>query len=374
MTIEDRLRHDIQQAANSIAVPPGAPERVRARARHRRLLRTTSALVAVAAAVAAFVATAGLFGGTPRSEVGVVGESPSATAPVTSTPPTTAVPTTAVPTTEPGAAGSWRVIVATPQGIVTVSDLVMTGRIDVGPLMIALDDSTGGYVVQIGQSASSILWMEQEGGDLQEVVPAEPGNTLRLHEVVRIDGEPTVVYTVRHSGDGPEQVTETVRLYELASGQDTEVASYGAYERSASRISYAEGRFVATFEAEGYTWFEVLTGDATGFSNPRSAAEAAEDFLVWVGHGVQAPDGASMAYLRGSPRSEEPFSFVIVDLVTGSEVAAIPLEGVRDRNVTRLDWNGETGVVSLTDGPAVVIDGGAVFGALPVSGVADLGG
>lgn len=180
------------------------------------------------------------------------------------------------------------------------------------------------------------------------------------------------MYTARRSGPGPgpEEVTEELRLYDLDAGEDIAVGRVGGWESTALRISHAAGRFVASMNAEGYTWFEVVAGSEVGFENPRSEEESAEDFLVWVGHGVQSPDGSTMAFMRGSPRSEAPFEFVVVDLPTGVEVVALPVEGSHESTIRRLTWNGTTGLVSLDGEGAVVVSDGEIAGRLAVPGVA----
>lgn len=366
MTIEERLRVEMAEAAADVVVPAGSTEAVIAEARRRST--RGRALVAAAAVVSLIVAIAVL----PDGDAPVVGTesttSSTTTEVTTAAPETTSVPSTTSTTAPPGSAPS--VFVATPDGIVAVEGFEVVGGFDLGPVMLALPDGRGGVVFQVGQSASSIMWLQE--GESDEIIPAGPGIVLTLHEVTEIDGSPTVVYTARRSGPelGPEEVTEDLRLFDLDTGEDRAVSRVGGYESTALRISHAEGRFVVSMIAEGYTWFELAAGGEDGFVNPRSEEVAADDFLVWVGHGVQSPDGSTMAFMRGSPRSEAPFDFVVVDLSTGEELVALPIDGAHESTIRRLEWDGTTGLVSIDRSAAVVIRDGVIVGRLPVPGVA----
>jgi hypothetical protein len=324
-----------------------------------------AAVVAVVAAIAVLPGDRAPVAG-PTDDSTTTSVSPATTA---ATDVTTSSSETAPPVPEPAPESRF---VATSDGVVVVDGDEVVDHIDLGPVMVALAAGDEGIVFQVGQSASSILWMETTESDPVEIVPAEAGITLRLHEVSDVDGTPTVVYTARRFGPEltPEEVTEDLHTYVLDSGEDTVVGRLGGYESTALRVSYAADRFVASMIAEGYTWFEIIDGDEAGFANPRTEADAAEDFLVYVGHGAQSPDGSSMAYMRGSPRSEAPFEFVVTDLASGEELMAVPIEGAHESVITRLEWDGNTGVISLRDTGAVVVSDGAVVGRLPVVGIA----
>jgi hypothetical protein len=370
MTLEDRIRDELEAEAADLVVPPGSMERVTRRAERWTVTVRVAAGLAVALAVVFVVALITSPG--PTGPVAVpADEDPETTV---STDAAVESTVTTLPST-PDAAGPVTAV-AGPDGIVLVGGFEVVDHIDVGPVMLAIPDGRGGFVVQIGQSASSILWLAAPGSDPVEIVPADAGEVLRLQEVTEIDGSPVVVYTARRSGPdlAPEDVSEELRLLALHTREETTLGRVGGYESTVLRVSHARGRFVASKIAEGYTWFEVVAGSDDGFSNPRTEQQAADDFLVWVGHGVQSDDGATMAFLRGSPRSEAPFTFVVVDLATGAEVMAVPVAGAHETVITRLEWDGHTGLVSLVDRPAVVIEGGAVVGTLPVTGIAARGG
>ncbi|HSJ28736.1 MAG TPA: hypothetical protein VLB67_11025 [Acidimicrobiia bacterium] len=367
MTLEDRIREELSAEAAGMAFPPGSIERVTRRAvRWTSTVRVAAGLAAALAVV--FVVALITSPGPTGPAVGPPDEDPGTTV-------STGVEPT-VTTSAPAGSDGRSTAIATPDGIVLVDGGEVVDHIDLGPVMLAVPDGRGGFVVQIGQSARSILWLSAPGADPVEVVPADAGVVLRLHEVTEIDGVTSVVYTVRRSGPdvAPEDVTEELRVMALDTGEETNLGPVGGYESTVLRVSHTGGRFVASKIAEGYTWFEVVAGGHGGFVNPRTEEQAADDFLVWVGHGVQAADGVTMAFLRGSPRSEAPFTFVVVDLSTGEELMAVPVEGAHETTITRLEWDGRAGIVSLADRPAVVIEDGAVAGTLPVTGIAARGG
>ncbi|MEX1272176.1 MAG: hypothetical protein WEB55_06975, partial [Acidimicrobiia bacterium] len=162
----------------------------------------------------------------------------------------------------------------------------------------------------------------------------------------------------------------------LAGGKDRLVAQVGGYESGVSQVTYAEGMFVVTMNAEGRTWFEAYALDGTPVpfaGNPRTEHDSAEDFLVWVGVGSLAPDGETFAFVEGSPRSEAPFRLVIVDLPTGERLReADVLDMAREDTLTRLEWDGETALVSIAGERAVAVREGSVVNRAPTVGTAEL--
>ena len=376
MSIEDRVRAELRAEASGMKVPAGSLDEVQGRGAVRRRVRIAMAVgVATVSVTAAVVGASQFLGGTP--EEGPVADGTTVTtqpAPETTTlPSTTTVPTTSPPVTSQD---SGRMVLAGQEGILVTEGDEIVERIDIGPVMLALDDQSGGYVVQIGMSASSILHLADPNGDLEEIVAPGDNETLRLHDVVTIEGSRTVVYTSRLSGVAPEEAREDLRTLDLTTGEDRLVARVGGYESGASQVTYADGTFVVTMNAEGYTWFEAYTRDGAPVpfeGNPRTESESADDFLVWVGVGSLAPDGESFAFVEGSPRSEAPFRLVVVDLPTGERLReADVLDIAREDTVARLDWDGDTAVVSITGEAAVVVRGGSVVDRLSAPGTANL--
>lgn len=372
MSVESHLRDELASEAARVPVGSGDLDRVIRRGRHRARNQMAAA-VAGSIAILAIPMIALQWPAPDAGPVGSVTSLPESGTTTVDEGPVTTFPATTVPAeTVPADAAGSRVVVAGPEGVAVIQDGALVEHFDLGPVMLAVDDTRGGIVFQIGVSASSILWLERDSSEPIELIAADPGIVLSLHEVVEIDGSPAVVYTSRTTGLAPEETREDLRIRDLDDGTDTLVGQTGGYESSATRISYAAGRWVTSMSAEGYTWFEELGGDTAGFHNPRTEDDAAENFLVWVGHAVQAPDGATMAFMRGSPRSEAPFQLVVVDLATGAELMAVPVEGSHETTLTRVDWDGETAVVSLSQQPAVVVRDGAVVEQLPAVGIADL--
>ena len=375
MSIEDRVRAELRAEANRMTVPPGSIENVQVRGLTKRRHRTAAAVgVAVVSVVVAVGVGAFLRSGAPVD----IPIADRVTAPTQPQPETTLPPTTTLPTTSAAVAPrpANRIVLATQEGVVAVEDGEVIDRIDIGPVMAAFDDLADGYVVQIGMSASSILRLADPDDDLDEVVAPGVNETLTLRDVVVIDGAPTIVYTARLSGVAPEEAQENLRIRDLASGEDRLVAQVGGYESGASQVTYAAGVFVVTMNAEGYTWFEAYALDGTPVpfdGNPRTEEDSAEDFLIWVGVGSLAPDGETFAFVEGSPRSEAPFRLVIVDLPTGDRLwEADVLDMARDDTLTRLEWDGETALVSIAGERAVTVRDGSVVNRAPTVGTADL--
>lgn len=372
--IEDRLRAELGDEAAGM-LPRGGDIRAVQR-RGMRLRRRRAAAHTVVAAAAVALAVPGVL--TLRDAVDgappFAGEGSSTTSVSTTTPttaPTTSTPSSSVPPPDdaPG------IVVSGPDGVSVVREGSVVDELDIGPVMLAVADGEGGIVVQVGLSASDILWLPEGTTELVELVPAGPGETLTLHDVAVIDGVPTVLYTVRRSGPAPEDASEDLHLLALESGDDRMLAKVGGYESGPWRVSAGGGLVAVSMTAEGTTWFEFLDLDGspvTVDANPRTEEESAVDFLEWVSHGVLSPDGSTFAYVRGHPRSEAPFHLVVVELATGEELVDAELPGVRDITLSRVDWDGVAAVVSVMDGTVFVVGEDGRVHTLPMRGTADL--
>lgn len=344
MSLDDRLREELRGEGSRLAPGLGDVAEVMRRGRRRRALQRTAAGVVVALTMAGPLALLQSRGSQP----GPVVTEPSPTTTTTSSTSTTA---STAPDPDAGVPG---VIVSGPEGIAILSDGEAIDRVDVGPIMLATGDHEGGYVVQVGVSASSIMRLPAGASQMTELIAPQPGETLTLHETALIEGSPTVVYTVRATGVDPVDSRDELHLFSLDTGEDRVVG----YESGTVRVSYADGTFLLSMTSEGVTWFQFMDTEGRRIDmarNPRTEEAARSDFLVWTGQGDQAPDGQTMAFLRGSPRSEAPFDVVVVDLGTGETISGVPLDRARHDNVTRIEWDGQVAVVSFTDGPPVVV-------------------
>lgn len=203
-----------------------------------------------------------------------------------------------------------------------------------------------------------------------------------------------LVQVLRLAGVRPIAVSRTPAKLERATELGAEVVVNASEEEVASRVKEAtDGRGVeAVFELVGngesmgqslrslgrsgalvfigYSFdrlqlspLELVVPEA---KRPEAAAQ--DDCLVWVGHGDQAPDGRTMAFLRGSLRSEAPFQLVVADLDTGGEIAVVPLAGARYDTVTRIEWDGRVAVVSFTDRSPVLVSTDGTVTSLDISG------
>lgn len=364
MSFETRLKDELDREGTRLVPRVGDMHAVMRRGRRRRLTSVGGAALVVVLLAIGF----GVL-------LQFVEPSPGPVATVPTTPPATTAPPAPTSTTVPAAAVLPELVVAGPEGITLVREDGPTSVWNEGPVMLALDDLQGGFVFQVGTSASSIMWLPAGSDEPAELIAQQPDEALQLHEVVVIGGSPKVMYTSRTGPAGSEQAQEDLHLFDFASGTDEVVATVGGAERGPTRVSYGGGRFLLSMSTEGITWFEFLAEDGSPVEvpgNPRTEEQGQQDFLVLVGHGAQSPDGSTMAYLRGHPRSEAPFEVVVVDLVAGQELMVTPVEGAHETTVTRLEWDGEAAVVSFSERSPVVLVGGQVVSRPEVVGTATL--
>jgi hypothetical protein len=361
MSFETRLRDELDREGARLSPRAGDMHAVMRRGRRRQLTSVAGAALVVVLLAIGF----GVL-------LQFVEPSPGPVATVSTVTPSTAPAAT---TTTTQSAVVPELVVAGPEGITLVREDGPTSVWSEGPLMLALDDLQGGFVFQVGTSASSIMRLPAGSEEPAELIPQQPDEALRLHEVALIEGFPKALYTSRTGPPGTDQAQEDLHLYDLATGTDEVVATVGGNEGGPTRVSYGGGRFLLSMSAEGFTWFEFLAEDGSSVEmpgNPRTEEQSQEDFLVFAGHGSLAPEGSTMAYLRGHPRSEAPFEVVIVNLLSGEELTVTPVDGAHETTVTRLEWDGEAAVVSFSDRPPVVLAGGQVVSRPEVAGTASL--
>jgi hypothetical protein len=272
--------------------------------------------------------------------------------------PSTPGPSTSVPSTSaPGEATAIPdMVVAGPDGLTVVEGGEVAGTIDIGPIMLALDDGRGGVVFQVGMSASSIMRIPPSAGSSVEVRAPGGDRVLELHD---IDGETGfVVYTSRPGT--VEAGEEVLHLLDLESGEARTVGTVAGASEEVTRVSAAGDAFLLTLERAGATWLEMLADDGTTLdlsdmgpiTDPSRPAST-----TWVGHGVLAPDGASAGYLRESTTTDG-IDLVQVDVETGRESTVTPLEGIAPDSVVRLEWDAEVAVVSSVGEPPLVVRDG----------------
>jgi hypothetical protein len=361
MSFETRLKDELDREGARLAPGVGDMHAVMRRGRRRQLTSVAGAALVVVLLAIGF----GVL-------LQFVEPSPGPVATVSTVTQTTAPAAT---TTTTQSAVVAELVVAGPEGITLVRAGGPTSVWSEGPLMLALDDLQGGFVFQVGTSASSIMRLPAGSEEPAELIAQQADEALQLQEVAVIEDSPKVAYTRRTGVPGTDRAQEDLHLHDLATGADQVVGTVGGFERGPTRVSYGGGRFLLSMSAEGFTWFEFLAGDGSPVEvpgNPRTEEQSQEDFLVFAGHGSLAPDGSTMAYLRGHPRSEAPFQLVVVDLGSGEELMVTPVEGAHDTTVTRLEWDGEAAVVSFTDRSPVVLAGGQIVSRPEVAGTASL--
>ncbi|MDP8958034.1 MAG: hypothetical protein M3N51_02270, partial [Actinomycetota bacterium] len=120
---------------------------------------------------------------------------------------------------------------------------------------VAVGDGQGGVVGETGETetrqeeeeGSEVMWLPA-GEEPRTILPDEGGRFVgSIHQVAEIEGSPVLVLTqmVR------EQEAEYLQLHDLDGKLLRRVAQVGVPARTATRVSYATGRFVVTEESEG---------------------------------------------------------------------------------------------------------------------------
>lgn len=325
--------------------------------------------------LAVLAACAGEDGATTTTTPGAITTLPGVTtsaSPTTSAPlPTTSAPetatTAAVTTTGVSGADPGMVVVAGRDGVVGVApDGTVTPLVE-GAATVAVDDTMGGLLFQTSSGPrdaatgspippeesglTTVWWVWADSADPRELLVPDPGNWLTLEDAARIDDALTVFYQ-RRSGQGPEDLVETLRRYDVAADVVTEVAVVGAWE-SGSDVSIGGELVARSWFAEaqcGLDFFD-LAGDPVDVAGAPAVDVSEECRGAW--HGELSPDDRRLAYTE--PRRDVDGLFigedvVIVDAAGGEEVARIP---VREEQVPWLvgdiDLAGDVLVVNRVD-------------------------
>lgn len=126
-------------------------------------------------------------------------------------------------------------------------DASQDGPIWNGPVVAALPDLRGGVVIQEADPddpdafGGAVRWLPA-GADAPAPPLGPSEGQVRLHAVVGLDGEPTVLFTHR-TGEGEDEV-ETLHAHGLDSGTDRELAVTGALESGLGGTGLADDRLV----------------------------------------------------------------------------------------------------------------------------------
>jgi hypothetical protein len=184
---------------------------------------------------------------TPSSTLPAV--SSSSAAPTTST---TTAPTSS--TTEPPPLLDVELLVAGPEAVSLVrSDLTVETLIN-SPAFFAIDDLAGGVLFQIerwsGDRRSIVYQVARGDGEAVATLIPAIDQGLTLHGMARDEGDPYIYYS-RREGETPENAVTTLRRYNMASREVSELTDVGGWEWGSSPISISDSLIVANWGSEG---------------------------------------------------------------------------------------------------------------------------
>ncbi len=349
MSLETRLRRELQAEEARLAPPPGDLDRVVRRGRRKKMAAAVGnvlLILALTGVTALLVRSVGrerpVTEEEPAPTVTTLSTTPTATtAPGPSTTPTTKPVTTTMPQ---AALSSGNLIVAGQEGISVVRDGQTEVVYDLAT-RLALDDLRGGVVFQLQVSSpTTILWLPAGATQPEELAVPGGTETLQLHDVAIIEGSPTVVYT-RRSGTTPEDTTEELFVHDLATGQSRQVVRVGGWESGPSQVSYGGGRFLVSRLAEAETSFQFLSEAGEPLEVPGNPRPEPQQSPVFAGS--LSPDGSSMAYLA-QEEAGGASALLVSDLAAGEQAASFPLAEAPP--LGRTDFDGRLAVASLQDG------------------------
>lgn len=278
-------------------------------------------------------------------------------APATTPPATT---TTAPPTTTaaPPAAGAPDILIAGEQGVLLLHGDGSSDTLVTDDLEFALDDSQGGLLFQIergrrfyGEDGPTTVWWVPAGtADARELLVPGEGQDLTLYEA-RFEGTDLVIWYTRWEGSQPDDLLETLRRFDAASGTVTEIAPVAGWE-SGVLLSFGGDIIARTWYAEALCGmaFTNLAGEEIDFPAAPPGTLAGEECGDVADFGELSADGTQFAYVelvrdQGIVVSTD---VVVVEVASGVEVArvvAVRPEQAQWR-IADLDLAGDTLVVN----------------------------
>lgn len=260
-------------------------------------------------------------------------QSTTTSAPATTAQQTTTTPAPTTTSTMPvEAEGSPDILIAGEQGVILLRGDGTSDTLVAGPVDFALDDSLGGLLFQlqrgrfVGDSTSTDVWWIPAGATAaQELLVPGDGQYLTLYEARARGGDLSVWYT-RWEGSGPDDLVETLRRFDVATGEVTDFGAVAAWE-SGVLLSFGGDIIAGSWYAEalcGMT-FTDLTGEAIDFpAAPPRSLEGVEcgDMAEF---GELSADGTKFAYVELVREGGIVVStdVVIVDSATGSETSRV---------------------------------------------------
>jgi len=137
-----------------------------------------------------------------------------------------------------------------------------------GPVVSVADDRMGGVVYQEAAGRwqndpeDTIVWWKPGGrGEPRALLVPTGDQWLSLVDVEIIAGAVTVVYVRSEGTTGPDDFRDTLRLYDIVTGEVTEVATVGGWESGPGQISFGGGLFAVNWFVEAVSGFEFYATD-----------------------------------------------------------------------------------------------------------------
>lgn len=253
----------------------------------------------------------------------------SSTAAPSSTTSTTSA--TAAPTTTTAAPDliDVELLVAGPEAVALVrGDLTAETIVD-SPAAFAIDDLAGGVLFQIERWSGdrrSIVYQVAQGRReaIATLIPAIDQG-LTLHGMARDGGDPYIYYS-RREGETPDDAVHTLRRYNMASREVSELATVGGWEWVSFPISISDSLIVANWQAEashGMDFFDLEGNVAAVAADPDPGDDSFFDcYWQCPSVGELSQDGERLVYVE---EVDGDSYAVIRHVASGAEIRRINL-------------------------------------------------
>lgn len=229
-------------------------------------------------------------------------------------------------------------LIAGAEGVLLVEEDGTSRLLVEGRAEIAIDDLDGGILFQRQRGTrdrTSTAYRVVAGGDRAvATLVADPDQSLTLNGVVR-DGAPFIYYT-RSEGSNPEDTRDTLRRFDMTTGEVTELSVIGYWESGSFPVSVGDGLVLMNWhnEATHGMLFTDLLGDLVDVAANPSPPEGFFDCGPCPRTGAVAVDGTRFVYRAFDDGVDYA---VIVDVDGGEEIHRIRLDAVNVWTVTSFD-------------------------------------
>ncbi len=258
----------------------------------------------------------------PSSTLSVAPSSSAAPATSTSVAPTST-------TTEAPSPIDVELLVAGPEAVSLVrSDLTAETLIN-SPAFFTIDDLAGGVLFQIerwSDNRRSIVYRVAQG-DSEAVATLIPAidQGLTLHGMARDDGDPYIYYS-RREGETPDDAVTTLRRYNMASREVSELTDVGGWEWGSLPISISDSLILTNWQGEaahGMDFFDLEGNVAAVAADPDPVDESFLDcYWECPSVGELSQDGERLVYVE---EVDGDSYAVIRHVASGAEIRRINL-------------------------------------------------